>query len=275
MKLFLALVVGNVAAVAGQDEVVMNDGTPLPGFTKFLLKDAATAGAVCLDGSPGGGYIRRGDPAHWIIFHQGGGWCTSDLDCAARANCSATKPGCITGRGCCAMGSSTVWGPTYTDSYEGAAIFSDPAFSNHTIFYAMYCDGGSWTGDMTATVPVGGATVHYRGRRLLDALLDALLAEGLGKASTLLYGGCSAGGLTAYLHADYVASRMPAGVKVVALADAMFSRDAPTWDGATTFLDHMRWGYDAWNASSSGNTACIAHYGITEGWRCFFGCVKS
>ena len=110
---------------------------------------------------------------------------------------------------------------------------------------------------------------------LLDALLDALLAEGLGKASTLLYGGCSAGGLTAYLHADYVASRMPAGVKVVALADAMFSRDAPTWDGATTFLDHMRWGYDAWNASSSGNTACIAHYGITEGWRCFFGCVKS
>jgi len=271
----VAVVLGLAVAVVSQqqidDPVMMSTGTPLPGFTKFLLTDAAKTGAVCLDGSPGGGYIRKGDPKKWIVFHQGGGWCTSDENCAARANCSASPPGCVTGRGCCAMGSSTVWGPTYTDSYEAAALFSDPAFANHTAVYAMYCDGSSWTGDATAPVRVGAATVYYRGKRLLDALVTHLLQQGLGNATTLLYGGCSAGGLTAYLHADYVASKMPSQVRTVALADAMFSGDAPTWDGNTAFPDSMRWGYGAWNATASGNAGCVEHYGAAEGWRCFFG----
>ena len=47
--------------------LLMNNGIPLAGFEKFLLTDAAKAGAVCLDGSPGGGYIRRGDPDKWMI----------------------------------------------------------------------------------------------------------------------------------------------------------------------------------------------------------------
>ena len=38
--------------------MVMDDGVPLAGFEKFLLTDAAKTGAVCLDGSPGGGYGR-------------------------------------------------------------------------------------------------------------------------------------------------------------------------------------------------------------------------
>jgi hypothetical protein len=114
------------------EPLVMDDGVPLAGFEKFLLTDAAKTGAVCLDGSPGGGYIRRGDPDKWIIFHQGGGWCGSDADCAHRANCSHSPVGCIMGGSCCALGSSTVWGPTYTDTYEGSQIFSDPAFKDYT-----------------------------------------------------------------------------------------------------------------------------------------------
>jgi hypothetical protein len=42
---------------------------------KFLLTDAAAkTGAVCLDGSPGGGYLRKGSGTgskKWILFHQG------------------------------------------------------------------------------------------------------------------------------------------------------------------------------------------------------------
>ena len=114
------------------EPLVMNDGVPLAGFEKFLLTDASKHGAICLDGSPGGGYIRRGDPKKWIIFHQGGGWCGSDDNCAQRANCSHSPPGCIMGGTCCALGSSTVWGPTYTDKYEGSQIFSDPAFQDYT-----------------------------------------------------------------------------------------------------------------------------------------------
>jgi hypothetical protein len=55
-----------------------------------LLKDAVQAGAVCLDGSPGGYQIRQGKPGNkrWVVFHQGGGWCRSDEICAARASTS-------------------------------------------------------------------------------------------------------------------------------------------------------------------------------------------
>ena len=231
------------AAADTTPPLVMNDGVPLAGFEKFLLTDAAKAGAVCLDGSPGGGYIRRGDPNKWIIFHQGGGWCGSDASCAQRANCSRNTPGCIMGGTCCALGSSTVWGPTYTDTYEGSQIFADPAFQGYTAVYAMYCDGGSWTGNADSPVVVNGKQIWYRGRRLLDALLDYMLDQGLKSATELMFGGCSAGGLTCYLHADYVASRMPVSVKTRAICDAMFSANVPHYDGAVGFPANMKWGY--------------------------------
>ena len=69
-------------------------------------------GAVCLDGSPGGYYIRQplrepaaNDPKGWVVFHKGGGWCNSDENCFERSQTD--------------LGSSKSWGPTYTDKYEG------------------------------------------------------------------------------------------------------------------------------------------------------------
>ena len=67
------------------------------------------------------------------------------------------------GGSCCALGSSTVWGPTYTDDYEASQIFSDSAFADYTAVYAMYCDGGSWTGNQASPVKVGTSTIFYRG----------------------------------------------------------------------------------------------------------------
>ena len=47
-------------------------------WERVMLTDAAAKrGAVCLDGSPGGYFLKRGDPRRWILFMQGGGWCTS------------------------------------------------------------------------------------------------------------------------------------------------------------------------------------------------------
>jgi hypothetical protein len=98
----------------------------------------------------------------------------------------------------------------------------------------MYCDGGSWAGN--AVVAVNGTKVYYRGRLLLDALLDELMkdAYGMNKASTVLYSGCSAGGLTAYIHTDYVASRvhnLTPTARVLGLADAMFSLEHDSVNG--------------------------------------------
>ena len=211
----------------------------------MLLTNAAARGAVCLDGTPGGYYIRRGDPARWLIFHQGGGWCSSDDNCADRAQTD--------------LGSSKAWPSTYNDTYCGGELFATPPFDSYTIIFAMYCDGGSWTGNVSEPVRTGNSTVYYRGRRLLDALLDDLLhVQGMSAATELLYGGCSAGALTVYLHADMVGRRMPPATRVRALADAMFALRHHDIAGAPRFEQRMQWGFTAWNASASVNEACLA-----------------
>jgi hypothetical protein len=44
------------------------------GWELVMMHDAVEDGAVCLDGSPGGYYIRPGTDANsskWVVFHQG------------------------------------------------------------------------------------------------------------------------------------------------------------------------------------------------------------
>ena len=71
-----------------------------------------------------------------------------------------------------------------------------PVLTHLTLPRFRYCDGGSWTGDAAAPVETPLGKVYYRGRRLLDAMLDSVLAAGLSTATELLYAGCSAGALT-------------------------------------------------------------------------------
>ena len=235
-------------------------------WTKVIMTEAVdTHGARCLDGGPGGFYISppaaaTSDPnARWLVFHQGGGWCGSPENCLSRSKT--------------ALGSSAYWPDTYEDKYEGSALWTTPPFDGFTVVYAMYCDGGSWAGNATGTV--GNATLHYRGRNLLDALLDTLLARGLRGASQLLYAGCSAGGLTAYLHADYVRSKVPSSVAMLGLADAMFALDHAAFDGQRRFPAVMQWVYAAMGCSASINARCLSHYGEGGGWRCMLGALAA
>jgi len=251
--------------------------SPYGTWRKVLLNNASKRGAVCLDGSPGGYYIRthsaqgvKADPKRWVVFHQGGGWCGSDVNCAARANMR--------------LGSSNTWPATYDGSLasEASELISDPHFSRFTVVFAMYCDGGSWTGAATTTpVTVKNQTIFYRGRALLDAMLDNLIEqEGMNEAQELLYSGCSAGGLTTFLHADYVRdviSQRAPSARVVALIDAMYSRDIIVNSlGEEPRLNSlMEWGFTAWGSAPSVNQHCleamIAKHGVTGGWRCMFG----
>jgi hypothetical protein len=233
------------------------------------MSDASNrTGAVCLDGSPGGYFIRRGDPSRWILFMQGGGWCVTTEDCATRARGS-------NGKGHPWLGSSIAWPNTYTDIYEGSKLFAAPPFNNFTIVYAPYCDGGSWTGAAKEPVTTAsGDKIYYRGRLLLDALIDSVLSDGLSNATELLFAGCSAGALTTLLHADYVAARMPAHTHTLALSDAMYSLEHDAVDGSPLFPAQMQEGYKEWNAASSGsvNAGCLTHYGgAAQGWHCLFG----
>ena len=174
------------------------------------------------------------------------------------------------------LGSSASWTADYTDFYSGGALFLTPPFSEATLVYAMYCDGGSWAGnakDPVVAAPNSSAPaqqIYYRGRPLLDALYDHLLsAGGLATASELLFAGCSAGALTVYMHADYISGRMPSSVKTVALADAMFSIDTPNFQGVRAFPQKMSWVFAAMNCSASVNQACLA--ANSNGTACMFG----
>ena len=54
---------------------------------------------------------------------------------------------------------------------------------------------------------------YFRGKRVLDAVLDVLLTDhGLSQAEEVLLSGGSAGGLSTYLHADDVKTRLPSTV---------------------------------------------------------------
>ena len=227
-------------------------------WQKILMTDAAKSGAVCLDGSPGGFYLRRGSANKWIVFHEGGGWCGSPNNCLDRAGTS--------------LGSSKSWPDTYTGG-EAAAMFDYPPFNEFRIVYAKYCDGGSWAGNSSQVV--GNTTLFYRGRPMLDALLDILLGMGLKSADELLYSGCSAGGLTTYIHTDYVRSRVPASVKMVALAEAMFSLPYDDVAGEPRFPSFMQFVYSAMDTFDSVDADCAAHYGRDMAWMCMFGAIGS
>ena len=52
---------------------------------------------------------------------------------------------------------------------------------------------------------VQGKPLYFRGHRILKAVLSTLSAKyGLSAATEVLLTGCSAGGLSTYLHADFV-----------------------------------------------------------------------
>ena len=245
------------------------------GDWKFALLPTE-GGAVCLDGSPGGYYIRgplpgtTPSPGSWLVYFEGGGWCLGLENCWERGNSS--------------LGSSTTWPRTLPPnvlapgvSYEGAALFSSPPFSSFTIVYAKYCDGSSWTAD-NATVSVSThGPVYFRGARLLSALVGSLNAAGLSQASTVLFSGCSAGAGTLYFHLDALAAQMPPGALVLGLGDAMFALDHPAFPPAASnhVTDMFSWGYSAFNASSHLNADCVASHAPQLAWKCMLGGVTA
>ena len=97
-----------------------------------------------------------------------------------------------------------------------------------------YCDGGSQTGNVSDAVPVpGGGQVYYRGARIVRALIAELIANttvNLGAATDVVISGCSAGGLSTFLHAPKWQAALPAA-KVVAMPDS--GCEAAEWTSRT------------------------------------------
>jgi hypothetical protein len=295
-------------------------GPPAPANLSLILlaQAAQDDGAVCLDGSPAAMYIDFGDQEHFVIFQEvsslpeevvpihsviklaafnftpppppppaqknlflivhGGGWCNSNDSCSLRANTT--------------LGSSTdlaAFSNTIMSS-EGF-LSNDPAinapFWNWTRVFLNYCDGSSQLSDVSDPVVVPAAPISpifYRGARVRAAQEAYLLTSaGLAGAKEVVVAGCSAGGLSTYLHIDKWAAAVP-NAKVSGLADSGFflNYDWTTGTassgqpGQSAFPSNLSYPYRMWWIWNSTNVigaltpACVAAQSTGSEWLCLF-----
>ena len=166
--------------------------------------------ARCLDGSVARYYVRMGRSRTQFYIHQeGGGFCTSLSDCAARSrtNLGSTSPDV-----------SDPW-QAHLNLTAQQPVFSmsatlNPLLHNWTHVYLVYCDGAYFAGNNRSRVTApDGTRLHFAGKAILDAALHELSEKhGLRDATDVVVGGCSAGGIATYAHLDYVAARLRAGL---------------------------------------------------------------
>eukprot|EP00928_Gymnodinium_smaydae_P091011 TRINITY_DN74714_c0_g1_i1.p1 TRINITY_DN74714_c0_g1~~TRINITY_DN74714_c0_g1_i1.p1 ORF type:complete len:469 (-),score=49.11 TRINITY_DN74714_c0_g1_i1:166-1476(-) len=246
-----------------------------PTWRTVLLTDAAAQrGAVCLDGSPAGYYIESGygDGADkWIVHLQGGGWCVSIDDCFERAQTNLGSSKDFKSRE--AKNEFLGW---YDGGAQGLLSNScsiNPDFCNWNKVYVRYCDGASYSGNVPNPIPVGsGSYIYFRGRYILDAVLDSLLIdEGMAKGTKLIAKGCSAGGLGIWLHLDYIRQRVPKRIDIVGVPECGFFMDLPTFRGEPDWTQKYRHIASMQNVLAENgnlNKDCLHAY-PKEPWRCF------
>ena len=179
--------------------------------------------AVCLDGSPPLYYVSPGwgDGADkWQIHHEGGAWCGGAADCLNWWGFRSTL-----------VDPDTL--PSDANANTGYFNRTEPqnSMANWNYVFIRYCDGWSFASNRAepTVLPVTNAsgsfnvTMHFRGLAVLEAVRRDLIKNGMGAATDVVVGGCSAGGLAVFLHCDEWADALHAvapTMNVVCLADS-------------------------------------------------------
>lgn len=161
----------------------------LPPFRRHTLSDA-----FCLDGSSAVYYERiishhdvapTNSSAFVVVHLQGGGWCETDAECAARAR---------TGFGSSKHNAAI---SEFPDMFVfglfdmlSRRIRDSRRYGTSFQYILPYCDGGSWSGDHP------DVTSRYRGRVTLEKTFRSIVHRtSASDVSDVLLTGCSAGGL--------------------------------------------------------------------------------
>lgn len=185
-------------------------------------------GPKCLDGSPAGFYSQlNASSTKYVIYLEGGGVCETTADCNSRKNS--------------ALGSSKYWlASTVKGELLSPSIASNPDFYSWNHIYVPYCSGDLFLGmqvtpvnpftttttttnpstTATATAHVEGqanetngeakaATFTFQGHLIVQTLVASYLPA---STSDVLLTGCSAGGMGAFFHADYLREQLPKAV---------------------------------------------------------------
>ena len=188
---------------------------------------AARLGAYCLDGSLPGYWYQRpplaasaGSSTSWLVFIDGGAWCYDEHSCESRARGF---------KGSTANAGSGFW--PYS-GYMDASPSTNPTFATFHRAHLHYCDGASFSGDRSAPyVPPGEGKkpLYFRGRRVLQALLQSVAEAGMRDATEVLFSGGSAGGIAAMHSASVARSLVPHArrFKVLLLSGFFLERPLP------------------------------------------------
>jgi len=228
-------------------------------------------GAVCLDGSDAAFYFApAADPEFantWEIHFQGGGWCYDEIDCWHRS----VVQGLGTTKGLQPVVSE---GGLMSDDCD-----SNPDFCNANRVHIVYCDGNSFSGNRDQPLLVTGLDgkqkpIYFRGKRIIDATLQTLLTMGLDKAQNVLLSGCSAGGLSTFLHADYVNAWLQKAqvplLKFRAAPMSGFFLLHNTVEGKPVYPEQMQYIFNMANSTHGLNHRCIAAKAQEDRWTCNF-----
>ncbi|CAA0820561.1 Pectin acetylesterase 7, partial [Striga hermonthica] len=194
-----------------------------------ILESATAIGAVCLDGSPPSYAMDQGSgsgSSSWVIFIEGGAWCSVIADCATRAGTF--------------QGSSL-----YRDKFRFTGILDvnsavNPDFYNWNRVALLYCDGSSFFGDVEYVDPQN--KLYFRGSRIFKAIIQELVAKGMNFADNIILSGGSAGGLATILNCDTLRLLVPDARKIKCVSDSGFFLQAPNLPGATqreTYFEHI------------------------------------
>ncbi|CAI7777505.1 unnamed protein product, partial [Closterium sp. NIES-53] len=246
-------------------------GAHIPPLQLILAEEGRAEGAVCLDGSAPGFYYRKGYGSgqnNWVLFFEGGAWCSSPHACAyrARMHLGSTKHARSVGE--------------MLDRQNGSmhGMLSsnhtvNPDFYNWNAVYFIYCDGGSFSGHQDQPVRFNGIPLYMRGRKVADLLVKHLMEKkGLGHAEKVVVSGSSAGGVALLLHCDRVKDTLTAAsphMHVRCLADASMFLDIPDSDKNRRIAAFFSEVQTMHNLTISLPPACVKDRALEQHHQCF------
>jgi O-palmitoleoyl-L-serine hydrolase len=171
--------------------------------------------AKCIDGSPPAIYIHQGsEPSNFIIFFNGGGFCSG-------ATLEQTLENCYQ-RSKTDLGSSK----NYTDELiiNGGYLSTDPEkskFATWTKVLIMYCDGSMHQGSNSNSIKYKDTEFFFRGADNTRAHFKYLLQNhNFAAATNVVLTGSSAGGIATALWINYVRSLLNDPNVMVSIPDS-------------------------------------------------------
>lgn len=270
---------------------------------RFTVDTSRFPEAVCNDGTPAVFYFAPGtDRTKWLIFLQGGGACRDGQSCAERW-CSAG-----TNFGMDKMTSSLSKPSIRIDGLLDPGAQNRFASWNRVLLF--YCSSDGWTGTKTSVLQATGAsgatveyTIHFKGSRIIDAVLDTLRNAPRGKrraggeagaraswpdldeATHVIFAGSSAGGGGATENGDRVRAKLPNVIDYRVLVDASHEPLYESSDFAGSLLcarDPIGCSYETYFAFHHANAAKVSapvldasclewHAATNTQWRCSDG----